>query len=270
MGTAEANINRRAVTSDGRVVLGENPNGPVDQQLGLLRLERPDGSLIGMIANYAIHGTVLGGGNKLISGDIQGIISEYVEKLAGAPMLFVNGAEGNIGPRYSIGSDFNHPHWDAYNKLLGDRILGVNESIHTTSDQIRLAIGKAVVETPRRSGLGWLDELSEYSHTTETGTNMVRIPIYSLSINNDTVVWAAPLELFCEVAINIRNQSPYANTFYFGLTNGSLLYMPTKRAFAEAGYEVGTSPFTEKAENDLTQTVIQHIKTLHHDQNQDS
>ncbi|HID23490.1 MAG TPA: hypothetical protein EYP14_13985, partial [Planctomycetaceae bacterium] len=67
-GTARANVNRRQRRPDGRIVLGVNPDGPVDRQIGLLRLERNDGTLFGLVANYAIHGTALGGGNKLISG----------------------------------------------------------------------------------------------------------------------------------------------------------------------------------------------------------
>jgi len=71
VGAAKANINRRELR-DGKIVLGENPDGHVDRQLGLIRLERQDGSLIGLIANYAIHGTCLHGGNKQISGDAPG------------------------------------------------------------------------------------------------------------------------------------------------------------------------------------------------------
>ncbi|MEA1950743.1 MAG: neutral/alkaline non-lysosomal ceramidase N-terminal domain-containing protein, partial [Planctomycetota bacterium] len=113
-GTARANVNRRGRKADGRIVLGVNPDGPVDRQISLLRLERPDGTPIGLIANYAIHGTALGGGNKQISGDVPGFAAEYVERKLGAPMLFINGAEGNVAPLYSVGSDINHPHLKEY------------------------------------------------------------------------------------------------------------------------------------------------------------
>ena len=62
-GMSLANINRRAKDVDGRVSLGLNPDGPTDRQVGLIRLERPDGSPIAVIANYAMHGTVLSGAN---------------------------------------------------------------------------------------------------------------------------------------------------------------------------------------------------------------
>jgi neutral ceramidase len=107
--------------------------------------------------------------------------------------------------------------------------------------------------------MGWPDTLADYSSTSADGTPLVRVPIYSLTINNDTVIWAAPLELFSEIALNVRANSPFARTFYFGLTNGSLLYLTTKAAFAEGGYEPNVSPFTDRAEADFTSAVTQHL-----------
>ena len=67
---------------------------------------------------------------------------------------------------------------------------------------------------------------------------------------------------FSEIAINIREASPYSKTFYFGLTNGSLLYLPTRVAFAEGGYEPNVSPFSEQAEADFTSGVIRYLQEL--------
>src|SRR4051812_14751931 len=84
LGMSLANINRRAKDVDGKISLGLNPDGAVDRQIGLIRVERPDGSLIALAANYAIHGTVLSGTNTAISGDAPGIVTEYLEKALGA------------------------------------------------------------------------------------------------------------------------------------------------------------------------------------------
>ena len=56
--------------------------------------------------------------------------------------------------------------------------------------------------------------------------------------------------------------APFKNTFYFGLTNGSLLYLPTKEAFAEGGYEPNVSPFTNQAEADFAPGVKQYLQRL--------
>jgi hypothetical protein len=261
-GTAAANVNRRQRAADGRIVLGVNPEGPVDRQLGVLRLERPDGSLIGLIANYAVHGTALGGGNKLVSGDVPGFAAQYVERSIGVPMLFINGAQGNAAPLHSVGDNIEDPRLKEYDSLLGDRILATNAGVKDVTADVSLKLGKTVVETPRKAGLGWLDTVAEYSSDSADGTHQVRVPVYSLIINRDTVIWAAPLELFSEIAMNIRADSPFAHTFYFGLTNGGLLYMPTKAAFAEGGYEPSVSPFTDAAEGHFTAGVTQYLRQL--------
>ena len=58
--------------------------------------------VMALIANYPIHGTVMGGENQLISGDAPGIVSAYVEEKTGAPLIFINGAAGNLAPIYSV------------------------------------------------------------------------------------------------------------------------------------------------------------------------
>ncbi len=262
IGEARANINRRQRLEDGKTVLGENPDGPTDRQLGLIRLERPDGSAIGLIANYAIHGTCLHGGNTLITGDAPGWASSYVEEKLGVPMLFVNGAEGNVAPLPTVGNDINDPRIKSFDDTLGEPILALNKTISETTGDVKLATGKVLIDTPRKEGLGWIDTLSEFATTSPEGKPLVRIPVYSLTINDDTAVWAAPLELFSEIALNVRAASPFKNTLYFGLTNGSMLYMPTKAAFAEGGYEPSVSVFTDQAEADFTTGVSGLLKEL--------
>ena len=258
-GTAEANINRRERNAKGRIVLGKNPTGPVDRQINLLRLERRDGALIALVANYPMHGTVLSGKNTLISGDAPGLTAAYVESKLGAPMLYINGAAGNIAPFYSVEPDFSSGHLDQFRTLLGDRILEAAAHLEKASSRVQLRASETFVETPRRAGLGWLDELSDYQRTPPAGPPLVRFPVRYLRLRNDTILWAAPLELFCEIAMDIRARSPIHNTFYFGYTNGCLLYLPTKRAFAEGGYEPGVSIFTDQAESDFTRAVLAGI-----------
>lgn len=260
-GRAEANINRRERRPDGRIVLGRNPDGAVDRMIGLMRIERLDGGLVALIANYAMHGTVLGGKNLLISGDAPGVVASYVESKLGAPMLYINGAQGNIAPLHSVGPDFRH--LDEYKKLLGDPILAANAALRRPAKHIRLQAGETVIETPRKPGLGWTDDLADYLKVNDDGTASVRIPVRWLRIDKDTAVWGAPVELFAEIAVEMRAKSPFRHTFYFGLTNGCLGYLPTKRAFAEGGYETSVCVFTDRVEEDLSRGVsaaLAHLK----------
>lgn len=260
-GISFANINRRAKDVDGRVSLGLNPDGPTDRQIGIIRLERADGSPIAVIANYAIHGTVMSGANLEISGDAPGTVSAYVEQKVGAPVLFVNGAAGNMAPIYSVYPDPRSGHLRQFNVLLGDRILAALHSLGPATADASLWTGEKTIETLRKEGLAWPEELSRYSRTGAGGKSLVRLPTRYLRIN-DTLIWSAPVELFCEIAMAVRDRSPFVHTFYFGYTGGWFGYLPTKQAFQEGGYEPKTSPFTEAAEGDLLEGVTTYVQGL--------
>jgi hypothetical protein len=260
-GFARANINRRGRDEEGPAYLGINPDGPTDRQIGLIRLEKADGSPLALIANYAMHGTVLGAANTLISGDAPGIVADYVEAKWGAPMLYINGAAGNQAPIYSVHPDPRSGHLKQFEVLLGDPILAAAARITSTTPQVDLTIGpEVIVETPRRAGLGWAPDLGAYTRTTSDGTNLVRLPVRFLRINRDIAIWSAPIELFCEIAMDVRNKSPFPFTFYFGYSNGELGYLPTKEEFGHGGYEPHTSPFTVAAGDDLERAVLNYLQ----------
>jgi neutral ceramidase len=259
-GFSQANINRRAIDIDGKASLGLNPDGPVDRRIGLLRLDKEDGTPLALIANYPIHGTVLSGDNLEISGDAPGIVSEYVEEKIGVPLVFINGAMGNLAPIYSVYPDPESGHLGQFRVLLGDRILAANRMISTTTNDVTLFTGSLIVETPRKAGMNWTSDLGDYTRTTKTGENMVKIPIRFLKINDNVAIWSAPLELFCEISNEIRDSSPFPFTFYFGLTNGWLGYLLPESEFKYGGYEPEVSPYTPSAARDLTESVVSYLK----------
>jgi len=260
-GMAMANINRRAKDENGKVTLGLNPDGPADRQIGIIRIERPEGTPIAFIANYAMHGTVLSGANLEIGGDAPGEVSAYVERKLGAPLLYENGAAGNIAPIYSGYPDPKTGHLSQFDVLLGDHILAAVAELGPASQAVSLWTGEKTIETPRKSGLDWPDELKAYSRNAQNGVALIELPVRFLRIN-DTIIWSAPVEAFCEIAFSVRNASPFAHTFFFGYTGGWFGYLPTSRAFEEGGYEPNTSPFTRAAETDVTEGVVNYIQSV--------
>ena len=264
IGMARANINRRARDLDGTISLGLNPDGPVDRQIGIIRLERREGSLIALIANYAMHGTVLGGRFLQISGDGPGVVTSYVEDKLGAPMLYMNGAAGNIAPIYTVQPDPKSAHLGEFRVLLGDKILEAHRSLGSGGADVKLWLGERWIETPRKEGLGWPTELPAYATKSPNGSDLVRVPVRFLRIN-DSVLWAGPIELFCEIAFRVRNESPFRHTFFLGYTNGWLGYLPTAEAFREGGYEPRTSPFTEQVEKDFGDGVVAFLHGMPRD-----
>jgi neutral ceramidase len=258
-GFSKANINRRSVDLDGKATLGLNPDGAVDHRIGLIRIDKEDGSPIALIANYPIHGTDLGPQNLKISGDVPGVVSEYVEQKVGAPVLFMNGAAGNLAPIYSVYPSPGAGHLNEFRVLLGDKIIEANRMISTTTDKITLSSGILTVETPRKA-MEWPEELSNYTRTTSAGVKMVRLPVRFLKINEDIAIWSAPLELFCEISNEVRDRSPFPYTFYYGYTCGNLGYMLTPEEWPKGGYEPTVSPFTPAAPVELKESVVNYLK----------
>ena len=152
------------------------------------------------------------------------MVSEYVEQKTGAPLLFINGAAGDLAPIYSVYPDFKSGKLSQFRVLLGDRILETNAKLTATSGKVKPSATAKVVETPKRAGLKFPDTLAAY-----TGENTVRLPLRFLKINDDIAIWSAPIELFCEVAIDVREKSQYRNTLFFGYTNGWLGYLLTAK-----------------------------------------
>jgi hypothetical protein len=257
-GIAMANINRRARDVDGRVSIGLNPDGPADRQVNVIRLDRPDGSLIGVIANYAMHGTVMNGQNLKISGDGPGVASAYVEQKLGAPVLYVNGAAGNLAPIYSVYPSPAAGHLSQFRVLLGDRILAALASLGPGTSEVTMRLAEKIIETPRKAGLAWPVELAPYTSGSDERPT-VRLPLRFIRMN-DTVIWSAPVEMFCEIAMDVRDASPFSRTFYFGYTNGWFGYLPTAKGFEEGGYEPRTSTFSPQVESDVRDAVISFLQ----------
>lgn len=244
-GYSQSNINRRAIDVDGTASLGLNPDGPVDRRIGIIKIDKQTGGPLAILANYPIHGTVLGGANVQISGDVTGVVADYVEKKTGATVLFINGAAGNLAPIYSVYPNPSSGHLSQFRVLLGDKIIDANSRIIAANDSVRFFTSELFVESPRKENLGWPADLKKYTRTDKKGTHMVKLPVRFLKINDNIAIWAAPLELFCEISNEIRERSPFPFTMYYGYTNGWLGYLPSEEEWKYGGYEVNVvSPFT--------------------------
>lgn len=97
--------------------------GPIDPQIGLLRLDKPDGQTLAVVYNFACHPImgVLGDGN---TADLVGVASKVIEdNLSGGTVaLFVQGCGGDVNPvRYR---DVHHPRRaEALGNQLGLSVL---------------------------------------------------------------------------------------------------------------------------------------------------
>jgi hypothetical protein len=97
--------------------------GPIDPQIGVLRLDKLDGQTLAVVYNFACHPImgILGDGN---TADIVGFASRVIETnlSEGTIALFIQGCAGDINPmRYK---DVAHPrHAEPLGNMLGLSVL---------------------------------------------------------------------------------------------------------------------------------------------------
>jgi Neutral/alkaline non-lysosomal ceramidase, N-terminal len=76
---------------------------PVDEEIGIIKVEDEGGTTRAVFMNYACHPTVLGPDNLLVSGDFPAFAVEEIEDGIGPNgfAMFVNGTQGNISMGHS-------------------------------------------------------------------------------------------------------------------------------------------------------------------------
>lgn len=122
--------------------------GPVDSEIGILRLDRLDGRTLAVVYNFACHPIqgVPNGGN---TADLSGFASSVIETGCGdgAMALFLQGCAGDINPVYY--KDVDHPRdAEPLGNLLGLSALAALKRIECRDESILRQI-HASLELPR-------------------------------------------------------------------------------------------------------------------------
>lgn len=143
---------------------------PVDTEVGVLRVDEPDGSPIARVVNFAAHGVCDGGQYLDWSGDFSGELSSIIEEVeSGSIAIHLQGAAGDIHPfDWWFGnreSEHLHTHEDTakFAEAIAREALKVSVQIEPVSD-IYLDSSSDRIELNRRKVL-WSVEEAEQLHT---------------------------------------------------------------------------------------------------------
>jgi hypothetical protein len=241
MESAALEASRRRVTA--RVAAGKSTvtgvatsrlDQPLDPELGVLKVTGVDGRPVALVWNYAIHGTALGHGNFQISGDLMGEASARLERETGVPVLFVNGAAGDVSPIgrgwpgvESIGAALASSALATWSALPSgrDEGLGAAESQVTLPDpavSLRNCVGRWV-PWGLQVGLG-------RAMPTSAGMTAVRI--------GETAWVTVPGELQTRLGLDVKTagHGRFAQTFVAGYSNDYLGYFLTRKDYARPSY----------------------------------
>ena len=259
-GWSRAGINRRQYDADGIIRLGQNPWWAYDGNMTVISFRDADGKTIANLVHYGNHGTAAGV-NTEISRDWAGVMVDALSRESGAPTAYLQGAEGDTGPRLSNGCTTG----DIASIYEIGGIAAVDavqawRSIKQYAD-IPLEVKQGQITLPRRDAIS-LEEAErgcEAYGDAAVNLNGHMANYYKAVVKaykddqpkeeplvlqqtmlclGDIVMVPFPFEIFSEISLRLRKYSPYTYTLCLGLTNGNEGYLPTQSQLCLGGYEV--------------------------------
>jgi hypothetical protein len=261
--TSIAGINRRERGNDGRVFLGVNPAGPVDQQVTVLRIDTVDHKPLASIVHYGIHGTVYTSDNLACSADVTGSVRATLESETGGICLFLQGAAGDVNPRWrGDEAALRRCGWELGGAALRAFAIAELHPLYALTSAVEsmplqlsplpdeataLEQAKEVARIWEAPTQPWLDLVRRKIGANERHLTVMR-EMHAIRVNEFVRV-GIPMEPFAALSLLFRERtaslaaSGQALTFCFGgYTNGVLGYLATADDYYAGGYEIEMMP----------------------------
>lgn len=296
-------FNRRYLMKDGTVVTNPSklnpdivkPAGPVDPELLTVLVESTEGDPIALIVNYANHIDTIGGTG--ISSDYPGVMARILKRFLGdIPVLFLNGAEGDINH-----IDINDPtpqggygEAERIGKILAGAVIKVLSKMDSIRERLKIktSLLKIPLRKPSKEDIErakrLLSEVAESKSKELTAFDLAKgsieiervyakeilllsqldrdleeLELQSISLG-DLALVGIPGEPFVEIGLAIKEKSPFRYTGIVSLANGYSGYIPTEKAFDEGGYEARlarSSKLYKGAGEEIVKEVINLLQT---------
>jgi neutral ceramidase len=268
------------------------PAGPTDPDVSVLAVQSAAGRPIALLADYSLHYVGTSRGND-ISADYYGAFCDRVQQLLGADRLdppfvalLANGTSGDINninfrrksrPQapyeqiYFVADAVAREAHRVYQRLeFRDAVpLGVAQQEISLGvrlpDEADVARAKQILARAKGAELKTLEQV--YARETvllKDYPQQVPLIIQTLRIG-DLGIAAIPCEVFAEIGLAIKAQSPFKPTFTIELANGYNGYLPTPQQHQLGGYETwrARSSYLEvDASTRITQAVMELFARL--------
>lgn len=288
-GQSHIGMNRRQFTEENKIRLGQNPWGCYNPKMTVISFRDEEDNVVANIVHYGNHGTAAGKFTA-ISRDWPGVMIDAMEAVTGGCTVFLNGPEGDVGPRISNGrttGDDGMKYVIELGQKAAEDAIRVYRSIKTYEDvgmniqkgTIRLPLKKRISLEQAREGLeeyaGNARNLGgQYAHYYENVIASYEdgyedkpdlpLPQWLFQLGN-TVFVSSGYELFSEIGLRIQTMSDFENVLCLSNANGSDGYFSTESELCLGGYEVGMfltgrcQPFVEHADWHFIKETIRNI-----------
>ena len=253
------------------------PDGPVDHEIPVLRVERADGELKAIVFGYACHNTTLG--FYQFCGDYAGFAQQYLEDAReDVTALFVTGcgADQNPQPRRTL--ELAQQHGRALANGVEAALLGPHKPIE---GRLQVALQETTLEfaaSPSRTELESQAE-SKNKHDRrraaallqqldEAGKIDTSYPYLLQTVNfgDDLLMIAMAGEVVVDYSLRFKLEFRGSPVWVAGYSNDVFGYVPSLRVLQEGGYEGGGAmryttlpgPFAA----DVEQRIVAGVRSL--------
>ncbi|MCL4179813.1 MAG: neutral/alkaline non-lysosomal ceramidase N-terminal domain-containing protein [Verrucomicrobia bacterium] len=269
LGQASFAINRRQPASDG-VRIGENPAGPVDHDVPVLRIEHPHGPLRAVLFGYACHNTTLVGHNYEIDGDYAGAAQRALEQdHPGTTALFLMlcGGDQNPNPRgtFQLAEQHGKTLAAAVSATLHRNLEPVDPSLQAAFSQIRLEFAphsRETFETEAQSDHVFRQRRARLmldAYDRGDPVRSVAYPVQAIRLGANLALLGLGGEVVVDYGLELKKEFGCNRLVVAGYCNEVMCYLPNVRILREGGYEPVDSmiyygqpgPFTDSVEATL-------------------
>lgn len=259
------------------------PAGPVDPQVGLVAISKPGADKPeACLSSFALHLDTVGGTE--FSADYPKFVEDKLRAAFGSEftLLFGTGTCGDIN-HHDVTTE-RVPTTDEIGGKLGDTITGALEGSDLTPiAKPDLAVRQTIVEVPLQhysseevaaarknmdligtKQLQFLDEVKTYKIVSLQGRQgkTEALEVQAFRLGPETAIVTLPGEIFVDLGLAIKAASPFKTTLVIELTNDSIGYVPTEKAFVEGSYEVVNSRVESGGGEQLAKAAIALLKEL--------
>ena len=232
-----------------------NPDGPVDHDVPVLRIDTPEGRLRAVMFGYACHNTTLGF-NKFC-GDYAGFAQQYLEKAhPGVTALFVLGCGGDQNPYPRRTLELAEQHGrslaNAVEAALETNAGSLPAKIMSTYDMAtveyqsppsREALQRRTKSTDKYDRLH-AERLLKQLDSEGSLRQRYDCPVQVIRFGDDLTLVALPGETVVDYSLRLKSELSAVDgsgpaIWVAGYSNDVFAYVPSRRVLLEGGYEAG-------------------------------
>lgn len=254
VGRATFAMNRR-VYRDDQIGGGENPDGPVDWDVPVLKIKGPDQALRAVLFGYACHGTSISGDDFYrVSGDYMAYARQYLEALyPGTVCAYLTGmgADSNPSPRGRILNSKRHglELAGAVAGVLDRPMRPVSGSLRFAYREVDLPLAapptRERLEADAKSADVYIKARAEkYLTMLDKGralSESVKLPMAVLRFGDDLTFCAMGGEVVVDYAVRFKRLLAADHPWMIGYAYEVPCYIPSVRILKEGGYEADSS-----------------------------